>query len=69
MPKAQMRDWVVLLPGITGSVLRQHEGDTVRDVWAFSGPVIWSAITDLHGLLDRCSLGIHSVERLGPGMN
>jgi pimeloyl-ACP methyl ester carboxylesterase len=56
MPKAQMRDLVVLLPGITGSVLRQHEGDTVRDVWAFSGPVIWSAITDLHGLLDRLTV-------------
>jgi hypothetical protein len=40
MAKIQMRDIVVLLPGITGSVLQKDD----RDVWAFSGQAIWSAV-------------------------
>jgi len=46
--KIQMRDLVILLPGITGSVL-QKDG---RDLWAISGRAIWSALRSLGGSLD-----------------
>jgi hypothetical protein len=36
-----MRDIVVLLPGIMGSVL-QKDG---KDIWAISGQTIWKALT------------------------
>jgi len=41
MAKKRLRDLVVLLPGITGSVL-QKDG---KDVWAISGQAAWSALT------------------------
>jgi pimeloyl-ACP methyl ester carboxylesterase len=43
MPKPVMRDIVILLPGIMGSVL-QKDG---RDVWALSGQAVWGALTNL----------------------
>lgn len=43
MTKVQMRDIVVILPGITGSVL-QKEG---KDVWAVSGQAAWQAFSTL----------------------
>lgn len=43
MPKTRMRDVVVMLPGIMGSVL-QKDG---RDVWAFSGQAAWKALRSL----------------------
>jgi hypothetical protein len=39
--KVRMRDIVVLLPGITGSVL-QKDG---KDIWAISGQAVWKALT------------------------
>jgi hypothetical protein len=41
--KVRMRDIVVLLPGITGSVL-QKDG---KDIWAISGQAVWKALTSL----------------------
>lgn len=43
MAKVQMRDIVVILPGITGSVL-QKDG---KDVWAVSGQAAWQALHTL----------------------
>ena len=43
MSKKYMRDMVVLLPGITGSVL-QKDG---KDIWAISGQASWEALTSL----------------------
>lgn len=43
MPKTRMRDVVVMLPGIMGSVLQKDE----RDVWAFSGQAAWKALRTL----------------------
>ncbi len=43
MAKVRMRDIVVLLPGITGSVL-QKDG---KDIWAVSGQAVWKALTSL----------------------
>ncbi len=47
-----MRDLVVVLPGITGSVL-QKDG---RDLWAISGQAIWRALTSLGRSLDDLRL-------------
>jgi hypothetical protein len=41
MAKHRLRDFIVLLPGITGSVL-QKDG---KDVWAISGQTLWNAVT------------------------
>ncbi len=43
-----MRDVVVVMPGITGSVLRKDG----RDLWAISGKAIWRALTSLGRSLD-----------------
>jgi pimeloyl-ACP methyl ester carboxylesterase len=43
MPKKRLRDMVVLLPGITGSVLQKNG----RDVWALSGQAVWGALTSM----------------------
>lgn len=43
MPRAPMRDVIVVVPGIAGSVL-QHRG---RDVWAVTGGAIWRALISL----------------------
>ena len=41
MAKARMRDIVILLPGITGSVLRKDG----KDLWAISGQIAWKTLT------------------------
>jgi hypothetical protein len=46
--KKRLRDLVVLLPGITGSVL-QKDG---RDLWAISGQAAWKALTTLGASLE-----------------
>ena len=53
MAKVRMRDIVVLLPGITGSVL-QKDG---KDVWAISGQAVWKALTSLGSSLQQLMLG------------
>jgi pimeloyl-ACP methyl ester carboxylesterase len=52
MPKPVMRDIVILLPGIMGSVL-QKDG---RDVWALSGQAVWGALTNLSDTLRSLEL-------------
>jgi hypothetical protein len=43
MARHRMRDVVVLLPGITGSVLAVRRSDgSSRDVWNLSGEALWS---------------------------
>ena len=54
MPKPPMRDVVILLPGIMGSVL-QKEG---RDVWALSGQAVWGALTNLSDTLRSLELNV-----------
>ena len=48
MPKTKVRDLVIVLPGITGSVL-QKDG---QDVWALSARALWEMGTSLGGALD-----------------
>jgi triacylglycerol esterase/lipase EstA (alpha/beta hydrolase family) len=52
MPKTQMRDIVVILPGITGSVL-QKDG---KDLWAVSGQAAWQAFSTLGKSLQQLKL-------------
>lgn len=50
---ADFRDIVVLLPGITGSVLANEQG---KEVWSPSGGAIWRAITSLGGSIKDLEL-------------
>lgn len=52
MPRQRLRDVVIVLPGITGSVL-QKDG---TDLWAISGRAAWRALTDLGSALDDLRL-------------
>jgi hypothetical protein len=53
MGRKRLRDMVVLLPGITGSVL-QKDG---KDLWAISGRAAWEWVTQIEGSLDALHLG------------
>jgi len=46
-PRYLMRDIVVCIPGITGSVLRKDD----KDVWNISGGAVWNALRSLGGSL------------------
>ena len=59
MAKATMNDLVVLLPGITGSVL-QRNGE---DVWNFSGGALRSALFSRGGSLRDLKLGWDDITR------
>jgi hypothetical protein len=52
MAKLRMRDIVVLLPGITGSVL-QKDG---KELWAISGQAAWRGLTSLGSSLQQLML-------------
>ena len=52
MQKVRMRDMVVLLPGIMGSVLQKDN----RDLWAISGQAIWGALPRLTHPLDELKI-------------
>lgn len=49
MPRQRMPDVVVLLPGITGSVLKQHG----KVVWGFSAGTIGKSLLTLGGSMER----------------
>jgi len=50
--KTRLRDIVVVLPGIMGSVLQKNE----RDLWAVSGQVAWGALRSLGGSFQQLKL-------------
>lgn len=52
MAKPKIKDLVVVLPGITGSVL-EKDG---RDLWALSGSAIWNTLVTMGGWLDNLAL-------------
>jgi pimeloyl-ACP methyl ester carboxylesterase len=56
MPRVKLHDLVVLLPGITGSVLRQGS----HDVWAVSGQALWDALTSLGANLQELAVPRHN---------
>lgn len=64
--KIHMRDMVVILPGITGSVL-QKDG---KDIWAVSGQAIWQVLTSLGNSIQQLKLTQDDpeAESLGDGI-
>lgn len=56
MAKQKMQDLVVLLPGITGSVL-QREGD--GDLWALSGGALWNWFSSCGDSVQKLKLPPH----------
>ena len=66
MPRKAMRDVVVCIPGITGSVLRKDG----RDVWNISGGALLSALTTLGGSINDLKLEDDppDVDDLGDGI-
>jgi hypothetical protein len=64
--KIPMKDMIVILPGILGSVL-QKDG---RDLWAVSGQAIWQVLTNLSNTIHNLKLGQDDpiAETLGDGI-
>ena len=64
--KIPMKDIVVILPGITGSVL-QKDG---KDLWAVSGQAIWQALTHLGDTIEHLKIDQDDpeAESLGDGI-
>lgn len=52
MAKTKLRDIVIILPGITGSVLQKDE----QDIWAVSGQAIWGGLKSLGGSFQTLKL-------------
>ena len=64
--KTPMKDMIIILPGITGSVL-QKDG---KDVWALSGQAFWQYLTNAEKTIQSLKLGQDdpTVEDLGDGI-
>jgi pimeloyl-ACP methyl ester carboxylesterase len=56
---SNFRDVVVLLPGITGSVLANRKG---KEIWSPSARAIWRAITSLGGSIESLELADDQVD-------
>ena len=63
MPKVKLHDLVVVIPGITGSVLRRDG----RDLWAVSGRALWDALTSLGDNLGGLAVPRHDPRGSAPG--
>jgi pimeloyl-ACP methyl ester carboxylesterase len=66
MGKHRMRDLVVILPGITGSILGETTVAGTPDLWNVSGRAIWSLLTDRQGTLQRLAVPRHDPRRPPP---
>ena len=67
MAKTKMRDIVVILPGITGSVLQKNG----KDIWAISGQAAWEFLKTRGGSTQKLKLNHHDdpeAEDLGHGI-
>ena len=60
MAKLRMRDVIVVLPGITGSVLSRTAGNGDRqDLWNVSGGALWSYLSSRGESLQRLAVPSH----------
>lgn len=66
MAKATMHDLVIVLPGITGSVLRERRAHGEVDVWALSGQALWQALQSRGDALHKLRLPAHDPRREVP---
>ncbi|WP_413168036.1 lipase/acyltransferase domain-containing protein [Capilliphycus salinus ALCB114379] len=64
--KSKMKDMVVIIPGITGSVLQKNG----QDIWAVSGQAIWQALTNLGDTIEQLKIDQDDpdAESLGDGI-
>ncbi|MGP0068363.1 MAG: esterase/lipase family protein [Isosphaeraceae bacterium] len=58
MPRAMMNDLLVILPGITGSVLQRNG----KDIWNASWRTLWSAALSLGGSIQSLQLGADDLD-------
>jgi pimeloyl-ACP methyl ester carboxylesterase len=63
MPRVKLHDLVVVLPGITGSILRRADG---RDVWAVSGRALWDVLISLGDSLEYLAVPRHDPRGAAP---
>ena len=71
MVKTRMRDLVIVLPGITGSVLAHQDdkGDPKKppvDIWAPSGQALWQALKSLGDSVQRLEVPTHDPRKSPP---
>src|SRR5687767_13257612 len=69
MPGRQraIRDMIVVLPGITGSVLAEPGGRTgLRDVWAPSGSALWTFLSSTGESLQQLAVPVHDPQLDAP---
>jgi pimeloyl-ACP methyl ester carboxylesterase len=61
MPLIETRDLVIVLPGITGSVLARQDpkGGKPKDLWAISGQALWQAVKSIGGSLQELAVPRH----------
>lgn len=64
--KSEMRDIIVVIPGITGSVL-QKDG---KDLWAISGQAAWNFVATMGDLIQKLKLegDDYTIDDLGDGI-
>ena len=63
MAKSTMRDMIILLPGITGSVLVDDKGN---EIWNVSGNAAWSYLSSLGKSLEKLVVASHPVSSDAP---
>ena len=63
MGKHRMRDVVVVLPGITGSVLTDGQGTQRTPVWNLSGGALWQFLKSRGDALQSLRLAVHDPRR------
>jgi pimeloyl-ACP methyl ester carboxylesterase len=71
MPGIETRDLVIVLPGITGSVLaRQNpQGGKPKHLWAISGQALWQTVKSLGGSLQELAVPHHDPTMDAPATN
>jgi pimeloyl-ACP methyl ester carboxylesterase len=66
MAKHRMRDLVVVLPGITGSVLSERRGTEWTPLWNLSGGAVWQYLKSHGGSLQSLALDAHDPRTVVP---
>ena len=67
----QTRDLVIILPGITGSVLARLDprGGRPADLWALSGQALWQAVRSFGGSVEELAVPRHDPTGEAPETN
>jgi pimeloyl-ACP methyl ester carboxylesterase len=67
----ETRDLIIVLPGITGSVLARQspQGGKPKDLWAISGQALWQAVKGFGGSLQELEVPPHDPTGEAPATN